>query len=121
MTYSLDSLSTSPSPARTSPQSGLARFASELGLVIGLVALGFWLLSLASYAPTDPAWSTSGTGAELRNRGGRLGALLADNPNTGAQSVPGHVNFIINVNYNGSPAQAFVGNVANNITIGVRP
>jgi S-DNA-T family DNA segregation ATPase FtsK/SpoIIIE len=78
MTYSLDSLSTSPSPARTSPQSGLARFASELGLVIGLVALGFWLLSLASYAPTDPAWSTSGTGAELRNRGGRLGALLAD-------------------------------------------
>ncbi len=47
--------------------------------------------------------------------------LLADNPNTGAQSVPGHVNFIINVNYNGSPAQAFVGNVANNITIGVRP
>lgn len=47
--------------------------------------------------------------------------LLADNPNTGAQSVPGHVNFIINVNYNGSPAQTFVGNVANNITIGVRP
>ncbi len=46
--------------------------------MIGLVALGFWLLSLASYAPTDPAWSTSGTGAELRNRGGRLGALLAD-------------------------------------------
>ena len=33
----------------------------------------------------------------------------------------GDVNFIINVNYNGSPAQAFVGNVANNITIGVRP
>ncbi|MEQ2007698.1 MAG: FecR family protein [Limisphaerales bacterium] len=44
--------------------------------------------------------------------------LLAANPNTGAASVPGHVNFILNVNYNGSPAQLFVGG---NITIGVRP
>ncbi|MBI5800250.1 MAG: FecR domain-containing protein [Verrucomicrobia bacterium] len=44
--------------------------------------------------------------------------LLADKPNTGAASVPGHVNFILNVNYNGNPAQLFVGG---NITIGVRP
>ncbi len=47
--------------------------------------------------------------------------LLAASPNTGANSVPGHVNFLVNVNYGGSPAQLFVGNVANNITIGVRP
>lgn len=43
--------------------------------------------------------------------------LLAANPNTGAASVPGHVNFIINVNYGGNPAQLFIGG---NITIGVR-
>ncbi len=43
---------------------------------------------------------------------------LAANPNTGAASVPGHVNFILNVNYNGNPAQLFVGSTIN---IGVRP
>ncbi len=43
--------------------------------------------------------------------------LLAANPNTGAASVPGHVNFIVNVNYNGNPAQLFVGSTIN---IGVR-
>ena len=44
--------------------------------------------------------------------------LLAANPNTGAASVPGHVNFIVNVNYNGSPAQLFVGSTIN---IAARP
>lgn len=39
--------------------------------------------------------------------------LLAANPNTGASSVPGHVNFIVNVNYNGNPAQLFVGSTIN--------
>jgi len=43
--------------------------------------------------------------------------LLAPNPNTGAASVPGHVNFIQNVNYNNQPAQFFVGST---ITIGTR-
>lgn len=47
----------------------------------------------------------------------QLGQLAA-NPNTGAASVPGHVNFIQNVNYNGSPAQLFVGSTIN---ISVRP
>ncbi len=45
--------------------------------------------------------------------------LLAANPNTGAASVPGHVNFILNVNYGGNPAQLFV--VVGGITIGIRP
>ncbi len=35
--------------------------------------------------------------------------VLAPNPNTGATSVPGHVNFIINVNYGGVPAQNAIG------------
>lgn len=46
--------------------------------------------------------------------------LLAANPNTGAASVPGHVNFILNVNYNGNPAQLYVGNGINISTIGAR-
>lgn len=44
--------------------------------------------------------------------------LLAANPNTGAASVPGHVNFILNVNYGGSPAHLFVGS---SINISARP
>ncbi len=43
---------------------------------------------------------------------------LASNPNTGAVSAPGYVNFILNVNYNGNPAQAYLGSTIN---IGVRP
>ena len=56
----------------------------------------------------------SGSTVRLYSQNG----LLAANPNTGSASVPGHVNFILNVNYAGNPAQLFVGG---NITIGVRP
>ena len=38
-----------------------------------------------------------------------LNGLLAPNPNTGATSVPGDVNFIQNVTYGGNPAQNRVG------------
>ncbi len=51
------------------------------------------------------------------NLSSQLGQLAA-NPNTGAASVPGHVNFIQNVSYNGNPAQLFVGSTIN---ISVRP
>ena len=46
----------------------------------GLLALVFWLLSLATYSPQDAAWSTSGAheGLLLTNRAGRVGAWLAD-------------------------------------------
>jgi hypothetical protein len=37
-----------------------------------------------------------------------LSGLLAANPNTGATVVPGDVNFVRNVNYNGLPAQEFI-------------
>lgn len=56
----------------------------------------------------------NGSTVSLRSQFGQLAA----NPNTGAASVPGYVNFIVNVNYNGSPAQSFVGS---RINIGVRP
>lgn len=75
MTYSLHTL-TDAAPA--APRSGLARFAHETALVLGAVALVFWLLAMASHSPLDPAFSTSGDGAPLRNWGGRLGAWLSD-------------------------------------------
>ncbi|MGB0580412.1 MAG: FecR domain-containing protein [Limisphaerales bacterium] len=46
----------------------------------------------------------SGSIVDLRSSLGQL----APNPNTGAASVPGHVNFIQNVNYSGNPAQFHV-------------
>jgi aspartate 1-decarboxylase len=39
-----------------------------------------------------------------------LNGVLAANPNTGAASVPGDVNFIQNVTYGGNPAQNYVNN-----------
>jgi len=77
MTYSLNTLNSSssaPGPGRT----GAGRFAYEIGLIAGLVALVFWLLALLSYSTLDPAWSTSGSGGALRNWGGRFGAWLSD-------------------------------------------
>ena len=77
MTYSLHTLqSSSPSSARQS--AGLGRFASEIVLVAGFLALALWLIALLSYSPMDAAWSTSGAGTPLVNRIGRLGAWIAD-------------------------------------------
>ena len=86
MTYSLDTLTSrnaTPAPG-TSEATGIGRFAQELGLVIGFVALVFWLAALLSHNLNDVAWSTTGApgadalGAAARNWGGRLGARLAD-------------------------------------------
>ena len=76
MTYSLHTLTRSDAALPTPP--GVRRFKHEIGLILGLLLLLFWLLALLSYAPQDAAWSTSGTGAALHNWGGRLGAWLAD-------------------------------------------
>jgi S-DNA-T family DNA segregation ATPase FtsK/SpoIIIE len=77
MTYSLNTLNT-PRGDTASPRAGVARFAHEIALVLGLVALVFWLLALVSHSAQDAAWSTTGTGGAIRNWGGRLGALMAD-------------------------------------------
>ncbi|NPC54681.1 DNA translocase FtsK [Caenimonas soli] len=77
MTYSLNTLN-NPGAAGSAPRAGVGRFAHEFVLVLGLVALVFWLLALVSYSAQDPAFSTSGTGVAIRNWGGRLGAWLAD-------------------------------------------
>src|SRR4051812_24151431 len=77
MTYSLNTL-TDAAPAASGPRAGLARFAHETALVLGAVALVFWLVAIATHSAFDPAFSTSGDGGALRNWGGRLGAWLAD-------------------------------------------
>lgn len=76
MTYSLHTLHSADAapPAR---QRAL-RFAHEISLIVGFVALLFWLLAMLSYTPSDAAWSTSGTGGTVKNWAGRLGAWMAD-------------------------------------------
>ena len=87
MTYSLDTLNARTSAAAV-PAGGVKRFAHEVSLILGLLALVFWLGTLISYSPQDAAWSTTGSSdaagtlrtAEVaaRNWGGRFGAWLAD-------------------------------------------
>ncbi|SFE03593.1 DNA translocase FtsK [Paracidovorax konjaci] len=79
MTYSLNTLNASAG-GKSAPRSMAARFGHEIGLVLGLLALIFWLLALASYSAQDAAWSTSGAheGRLMANWAGRLGAWLAD-------------------------------------------
>jgi DNA segregation ATPase FtsK/SpoIIIE, S-DNA-T family len=84
MTYSLDTLNARN--AKEAPAPGvLKRFAHEVFLVLGLLALLFWMAALLSYSPQDAAWSTTGSADRVvgaisatRNLGGRLGAWLAD-------------------------------------------
>ena len=77
MTYSLNTLN-HPAPGTGQQRGVVGRFAHEIVLVLGFVALVFWLMALASYSIDDPAFSTSGSGAAVRNWGGRFGAWLAD-------------------------------------------
>ena len=76
MTYSLNTLQANS--AAVPERSGMGRFAHEIALMAGLLVLTFTLVALLSYQVSDPAWSTSGTGAAVRNWGGRVGAWLAD-------------------------------------------
>ena len=78
MTYSLNTLNSSRASGGVSERSGWWRFATELGLIAGLVLLALWLLALLSYSTQDAAWSTSGSGPAMKNLVGRLGAWLAD-------------------------------------------
>jgi len=83
MTYTLDTLN-SRNAVPPTEEAGVGRFAQELGLVLGLLALVFWLAALLSYTLNDVAWSTTGalgtnaTTMVARNWGGRFGAWLAD-------------------------------------------
>ncbi|BEP53212.1 DNA translocase FtsK [Variovorax sp. V35] len=81
MTYSLHTLQSSSSSSAAEGQPvrlRALRFAHEITLIAGFAALLFWLLAMLSFTPSDAAWSTSGTGGEIKNWGGRIGAWLAD-------------------------------------------
>ena len=77
MTYSLHTLNASEA-TNPVPRAGGGRFAQEIALVLGSLALVFWLLALVSHSAQDAAWSTSGAGGPVRNWAGRMGAWLAD-------------------------------------------
>ncbi len=77
MTYSLNTLHSSSAESQPVRQRAM-RFAHEITLIAGFVVLLFWLLAMLSFTPSDAAWSTSGTGGEVKNWAGRLGAWLAD-------------------------------------------
>ena len=79
MTYSLNTLNASAA-AKSPPRTGAARFGHEVALIVGILALVFWLLALVSYSAQDAAWSTSGASDArmVSNWAGRSGAWLAD-------------------------------------------
>jgi S-DNA-T family DNA segregation ATPase FtsK/SpoIIIE len=76
MAYPLNTFNNAPPVS--GGRSGLARFAQEVMLILGMAVIVFVTLALLSYSPQDPAWSTSGSGAAVHNWAGKLGAWLAD-------------------------------------------
>ncbi len=72
-----DNVRRAPAPDGTlSPR--FARLVRESWWLLFVAAFVYLGLILASYTSTDPGWSFSGTGAPLGNRGGVVGAWLAD-------------------------------------------
>ncbi|MCT7655408.1 DNA translocase FtsK 4TM domain-containing protein [Oceanimonas sp. NS1] len=59
------------------PMSGLQRL-FEAGLIAIIVLAVFMMLSLVSYHPSDPGWSQTAWGGDIRNAAGPAGAWLAD-------------------------------------------
>jgi S-DNA-T family DNA segregation ATPase FtsK/SpoIIIE len=83
MTYSIDTLNSRADVPPPEP-TGVGRFAQELSLILGLLALIFWFAALMTHSLQDAAWSTTGTvGAQgtamaAHNVAGRFGAWLAN-------------------------------------------
>ncbi|MFN7640980.1 MAG: DNA translocase FtsK 4TM domain-containing protein, partial [bacterium] len=78
MSYRLHTLNSDDAADTAPTRSGRGRFSGEALLFISFVLLAYWLLVLLSHDLADAAWSTSGDGSAVRNRGGQLGARLAD-------------------------------------------
>ncbi|HMS27231.1 MAG TPA: DNA translocase FtsK 4TM domain-containing protein [Burkholderiaceae bacterium] len=75
MSYSSNTFNSENDPSK---RTAGERFVKELGLILGLLVLLFWLISLLSYTTQDAAWSTTGVDSLTRNWGGRLGAYVSD-------------------------------------------
>src|SRR5215218_4066746 len=67
-----------PASAGTDLSPRFARLVRESWWLLVVAAAGYLALILASYTATDPGWSFSGTGALIGNRGGVVGAWIAD-------------------------------------------
>ena len=78
MSYSLHTLNNDARPDPAAKPTGWRRFAQEIALFAGFVFMVFWLMALLTHSAADPAWTTSGNGATVRNFGGRAGAWLGD-------------------------------------------
>ena len=78
MTYPFNAFQSPPARGGPPMQLRALRFVQEIALFAGAVAMLFWLLAMLSFTPSDAAWSTSGTGGEVKNWGGRIGAWVAD-------------------------------------------
>jgi S-DNA-T family DNA segregation ATPase FtsK/SpoIIIE len=65
-----------PAEATLSPR--FERLLRESRWLVVVAVLAFLALILATYTRTDPGWSFSGTGAPIGNRGGIVGAFIAD-------------------------------------------
>ncbi|MFW2132456.1 DNA translocase FtsK [Ectothiorhodospira haloalkaliphila] len=66
-----------PTPRR--PMSAHVRRGLREGALLVLTAAAAYLfIALASYNPADPGWSQTGTGMQVSNLGGRVGAWFAD-------------------------------------------
>ena len=68
--------STAAPEARLSPR--LAALVRESWWLLVVAVFAYLALILATYQRTDPGWSFSGTGAAIHNKGGAVGAWLAD-------------------------------------------
>ena len=67
---------TPPKTPRLSPR--LVALVRESWWLLIVAAFTYLALILATYHKTDPAWSFSGTGEAISNKGGMIGAWLAD-------------------------------------------
>ncbi|SMC26185.1 DNA segregation ATPase FtsK/SpoIIIE, S-DNA-T family [Andreprevotia lacus DSM 23236] len=63
---------------RTALPAPLANLLRESWWLLLVAVVLYLVLALATYHPSDPGWSHSATQAEIRNRGGWLGARVAD-------------------------------------------
>jgi DNA segregation ATPase FtsK/SpoIIIE, S-DNA-T family len=77
MSFPLGSLGSQGAPESGAVVAG-TRWQLQLGVIVGGVLWLLALLALSTHTAGDPAWSTSGLGADVGNRVGLVGAWFSD-------------------------------------------
>ena len=68
-----------PDQTRAEPSTRRQRLTRDIALILIAPLLLYLLVCLVTFSPSDPSWSQSGSvTAPLHNRGGQVGAWLAD-------------------------------------------